>query len=66
MNPKCGEDLVPWNERYSGTYGTGYLRQARTGRFLCPSCRYIGKRAFAIGVGLAGLVFGLLKVWAKL
>ncbi|HZE69899.1 MAG TPA: hypothetical protein VE135_10295 [Pyrinomonadaceae bacterium] len=64
-NPRCREDLVPTPAGFRRGYAPARLLH-RTGRWFCPSCRYIGKRAFAIGLGLAGLVFGLAKVWAKL
>jgi hypothetical protein len=62
-NPKCREDLLPWKE--SGVY-CGWKRQARTGRWLCPSCRYLSKWAFGTGAALAGVVWFIVKLVVKL
>lgn len=58
VNPKCGEDLRPLklNSIDETRRWDPGIATERTGRFLCPSCRYFGKWAFAIGAGAVGLV----------
>lgn len=44
-NPKC-HDLLPLNQR---------------GVHLCASCRYLGKRALALGAFVGGLIVAIVK-----
>lgn len=61
-NPKCRESLV--REPYS-PLDKMIPAKVRTGRWLCPSCKYLGSRAFALGAVLAGVVWGVAKLLVK-
>lgn len=37
------------------------LEPLLTHRALCPSCRWVGKRAFAVGAFVAGVIVAALK-----
>lgn len=45
-NPRCKEQLIRGNA----------FQVWRDGRWFCPSCRYIGRRALLVGAAVAGFV----------